>query len=133
MPDKIEFKIGDRVKLTSGDYDDSENNPYWNGKEGKVAGTVDRIDSLHVQWDNGTSNCYYEGNLELIKGNKTMNLIERLLKPEDYLVKKYYFTDDTDSKLDLNNGDVQFALLELIKENLVAKAKVLRKKNKENE
>jgi len=134
MSNKIEFKIGDRVKYTSNNHGDRESNPLWGGDYGKVKGTITDIDSIRVKWDNGNSNSYSADDLELIKkGNKIMNLVEKLLKPEDYLIKKYYFTDSQDSQLDLNNGDVQFALLELIRENLVAKAKVLKKQEKNNE
>lgn len=62
------FIIGDRVKLTiKSKYCDEDNNPIWDGRYGKVVGTVKTITyGIAVLWDNGTSNTYELEDLELI-------------------------------------------------------------------
>ena len=64
------FKIGDRVKLISTVYMDHKKNPFWGGKFGNVAGTVNGIDDgffpLHVEWDNGCYNYYRDDDIELV-------------------------------------------------------------------
>lgn len=62
------FKIGDRVKYIDGFFGDSEWNPLWNGKCGKIVGTVYEMHvgmmDIHVRWDNGRKNTYYDNDLD---------------------------------------------------------------------
>ncbi len=67
------MKQGDRVKLIGGGYNDSEWNPVWGGKYGKVIGTLFNHNTFgsdpeyifSVEWDNRTSNVYRQSDLEL--------------------------------------------------------------------
>ena len=71
MADK--FKVGNRVKYTSGKYGDDDgntySNPLWGGKQGKVIGTVKTLYNaafnVHVKWDTGKTNTYKDSDLEL--------------------------------------------------------------------
>jgi len=64
------FKIGDRVKYTSAKYGDSECNPLWNGKYGRIIGTVCHTNGLpcwvNVNWSNGIKNDYEPQSLEIV-------------------------------------------------------------------
>lgn len=64
---KQTLKVGDRVIFTSNprDYTLSKSNPIWDGKQGKVTGTIkDESSALNgdtifrVIWATGTSNSY---------------------------------------------------------------------------
>ena len=75
------FKIGDRVKYTSGIYGDRRRNPLWKGKYGKIKGTLTSIIRdgivecpLHVRWDNKENNFYRLNDLELIEEQRQLNL-----------------------------------------------------------
>jgi len=76
------FKVGDRVKYTSGIYSDQMCNPLWKGKHGKIQGiliSIIRNDTveypLFVQWDNKEANYYRSSNdLELIEEQRQLNL-----------------------------------------------------------
>ena len=71
------FKIGDRVKYTSGKYDDSFNNPLWGGNEGNVIGNVKGYNDkfINVNWDNGSGNRYIEDALKLVEPRQKTNTI----------------------------------------------------------
>jgi hypothetical protein len=61
-------KVGDRVRLVSGNWAKGPSNPFWNGPEGQVVGTVGQpheghILPIEVKWDNGTINSYNPGDL----------------------------------------------------------------------
>ncbi len=64
---------GDRVKLVSFSYIDSENNPIWDGEEGNIVGTIkerkivagDEVLPVTVVWDNGCVNTYRVSDLRL--------------------------------------------------------------------
>ena len=77
----MKLKVGDRVKYTSGIYGDEKQNPLWDGKYGKVIGTLVSIVqaecSLFVQWDNKTRNNYVPSDLELVEEQRQLNLFER--------------------------------------------------------
>ena len=79
---KVNFKVGDRVKLVAEEYSDSPKNPVWGGKCGKIEGTVDHINGTHlpikVIWNNRKSNVYKEKDLELITEKDEMAEIEEL-------------------------------------------------------
>ena len=47
----MKFKVGDRVKYTSNSFVESSNNPLWNGKHGRVVGTVNSIEPLFAWSD----------------------------------------------------------------------------------
>ena len=61
-------RVGDRVKLVSGQWGDSHNNPVWGGEYGKIQGTITSINSdriaddfdlpCSVLWDNNEVNDY---------------------------------------------------------------------------
>ena len=61
------FKINDIVIYTSNRWGDQENNPLWNGKYGKIVGTVLSVLSgdmdYEVKWDNGCINSYNQNDL----------------------------------------------------------------------
>lgn len=67
----MKFKIGDKVKYVSGEHGEEANNPVWNGKYGKVIGTINgEITDYRmypVKWSNGQHNSYYEFDLELVE------------------------------------------------------------------
>ena len=71
------FKVGDRVKLIPGIFDDNVDNPIWDGEYGRVIGTIDRISkkrdpedlNIHVLWDNGSHNPYPDNILERVLGD----------------------------------------------------------------
>ena len=70
-----EFKVGSRVKYTSNVWKDNKNNPLWDGKYGKIVGTIMEIDGwIRVLWDNERYNSYNEGDIELIEGQRQLNL-----------------------------------------------------------
>ena len=62
------IKIGDRVKYIDNEFVESECNPLWNGKYGKIVGTVyvlhKGIMDVRVEWDNKETNSYYYHNLD---------------------------------------------------------------------
>ncbi len=61
------FKVGDKVKYDNNHYGDSEINPMWGGKYGKIKGVITSIQSclvpalniFLVDWSNGKQNSYY--------------------------------------------------------------------------
>lgn len=65
------FKIGDRVKYISGQWMEGNDNPLWGGMCGYIVGTITELkledNALRVQWDNGSSNNYYESDLDIVK------------------------------------------------------------------
>ena len=69
---KNKFKVGDIVKYTSVNHDDSRRNPLWGGIYGKTKGTIKTINvfikniPIKVIWNNGEENVYNEVDLELI-------------------------------------------------------------------
>ena len=77
----MKLKVGDRVKYTSGIYGDEKQNPLWDGKYGKVIGTLVSIIraecALSVQWDNKETNLYKLNDLELVEEQRQLNLFER--------------------------------------------------------
>jgi len=79
---KVNFKVGDRVKLIAEEYLDCPENPFWGGEEGKIIGTVLSIDEdiqpIIVKWDNEEENCYDGEDLELITEEDEMAEIEEL-------------------------------------------------------
>lgn len=56
--------MGDRVKLT-GRYTESESNPLWGGRFGKIGGNITNIigDRYEVLWNNKKSNTYFSSDL----------------------------------------------------------------------
>ena len=82
------FKRGDRVKYISNDYRDTERNPLWRGKHGKVSGVVsnvvNRIDTFNisVSWDNGCYNLYKEHDLEYIESD----FVEKIFKDLENII-----------------------------------------------
>ena len=65
----MEFKVGDRVKLTTKKYSKMRANPVW-GDQYQCAGTVIgkinyKVVPLRVGWDNGCSNVYNHEDLSL--------------------------------------------------------------------
>jgi len=71
----MKFKIGDRIKYTSKVWGDAISNPLWGGSLGKIAGTIVEIDGwIRVCWNNGEYNSYDRGDLELIEGQRQLNL-----------------------------------------------------------
>jgi hypothetical protein len=64
-----EFKLGDKVKLTSTRWGDSATNPIWGGSQGHISGIIDNITrrNVEVQWKNGSHNSYYKEDLQLLE------------------------------------------------------------------
>ena len=63
------FKVGDRVKYTSGRHGNRQLNPVWGESEGYVVGTINNHNPdgwWNVAWDNGHENTYQEIDIELI-------------------------------------------------------------------
>lgn len=65
------FKVGYRVKYTSGKHGDRPSNPLWGGKYGHTVGTIIsnsnfRGLNIRVEWDNNTFNSYDSDDLELV-------------------------------------------------------------------
>jgi len=69
------FKIGDKVKYTSGTWGDDNENPLWNGVCGQISGVVDNIEIFDgglpfgVRWSNGEHNSYRYVDLEYLVGD----------------------------------------------------------------
>ena len=66
------FKVGDKVKLVTAKWGDDTCNPIWGGYHGHIIGVVCKLRPddrfiYNIKWDNGRSNAYKDGNLELIK------------------------------------------------------------------
>lgn len=62
-----EYYVGNRVIYVNG-YGDSTQNPLYNGKYGRIVGTIDDNSGkwglrYHVKWDNGEINTYESENL----------------------------------------------------------------------
>ena len=83
---QIKLKVGDVVKLMSDHYEDDIDNPCWGKEYGKVKGKVVFVEggiydpcSYEVDWDNGISNSYEEGELELV-GSMTKNMYNKTCK-----------------------------------------------------
>ena len=75
------FNKGDKVILRQGCYDDSAGDPIWNGRFGKIIGTVTAIrasGSIIVKWDNGRQNPY--SHRELLPYPLTESSTEGILK-----------------------------------------------------
>ena len=75
------LKVGDRVKYTSGIYRESIYNPLWRGEYGEIKGTlisIIRDDTigcpLYVKWDNEIYNYYGLNDLELVEGQRQLNI-----------------------------------------------------------
>jgi len=66
---KEDVKIGLRVKYVVDRYGNSEYNPLWDSKYGKIKGTIDKIRETFagVQWDNGKHNSYIYSVIEPIE------------------------------------------------------------------
>jgi hypothetical protein len=67
------IKVGDIVKYVSGDFGDTESNPKWGGRGGRVKGKVARLldEGTEHQWcrvefENGVASDYREEDLELV-------------------------------------------------------------------
>ena len=62
--------IGQKVKLTSNSYTDSDYNPIWGGCKGKIEGQIDIIYGgllpLGVKWSNGCHNSYAQDDLDIL-------------------------------------------------------------------
>lgn len=75
-------RVGNKVILSTEEYDDSRSNPRWGGKYGKVIGTIESsvpFDSegycLSVVWDNGYRNTYKPCDLDHYQKEKPINVI----------------------------------------------------------
>jgi len=80
-----EFRVGDRVKYTSGKHGDEDSNPVWGKSQGEIKGTVDQSNYneggdiwVEVQWDNGRHNVYHPEDLVLIEGGDSMDKYSEL-------------------------------------------------------
>ena len=67
----MKFKVGDRVKYTSNDYGDYDDNPLWGGSQGNVIGEIHAIMEhdflpIKVMWENGIENSYAPFDLKRI-------------------------------------------------------------------
>ena len=69
---KRQFKVGDRVKYTSGYYEESKYNPLWGGVYGKQLGKIIGVRNglsfehrYRVEWGVGITNSYNSDDLEL--------------------------------------------------------------------
>jgi len=77
MGKHLKFKVGSRVKYISKTWGDTNNNPLWGGKHGKVVGTIMEINpsfynnragedfDYYVKWDSGGRAYYAESDLSL--------------------------------------------------------------------
>ena len=82
------MNVGDRVKLSSlhSSWNDSPNNPLWEGSQGKVVGTIistskkfkDDLYNIRVRWDNNTINSYFAHHLTTIKPIKGVTMRETI-------------------------------------------------------
>lgn len=63
------FKVGDKVKLVSTRYSDTDINPRWGGRYGKMSGRIKEFfdGGCFVIWENGQINGYTDMNLALIE------------------------------------------------------------------
>ena len=72
------FKVGDRVILTSHELVECEENPIW-GEEwnGEVVGTIVSFDDfeypINVDWDNGEMNAYKDYHLSFVSLNHRLS------------------------------------------------------------
>lgn len=68
------LKKGDRVILIIDKFKDSNSNPRWGGKHGKVVGTITALEGgkVNVSWDNNNENIYNPEDLRLWKGKSKM-------------------------------------------------------------
>jgi hypothetical protein len=59
------MKIGDRVILLPHRWAPASNNPYWGWQDRYIKGTLYSVNNnnFQVDWDNGTHNCYNNGDL----------------------------------------------------------------------
>jgi hypothetical protein len=77
------FAVGDRIRYVSGRFrDDCDSNPLWDGRLGKIVGTVKRLNTeglpVSVAWDNGHRNSYEYNDLEIEEhGNRIKSIWER--------------------------------------------------------
>lgn len=57
-----------RVKLLKGHYYDDVTNPAWGGRQGKILGTITKVEDPHIEvmWDNEFLNSYYLDDLEFV-------------------------------------------------------------------
>jgi hypothetical protein len=64
------YKVGDRVKYISNHWKDTETNPLWDGKYGRITGTIipyiANDFTNKVLWDNGYTNSYCLDDLEIV-------------------------------------------------------------------
>lgn len=60
-------KVGDEVVLTTNKWGDTNSNPVWGGKFGKLVGKISSItaNAMYIRWPNSTVNCYDGDSLEL--------------------------------------------------------------------
>ena len=67
----MKLKVGDRVRLIVSFYMDNSSNPIWEGKYGKIIGTVRNISCdplpIRVDWDNCETNYYNEQDLSHVQ------------------------------------------------------------------
>ena len=77
----MKLKVGDRVKLIVLFYGDNPSNPIWEGRCGKIIGTVRNISCdplpIRVDWDNCKINYYNEQDLNHIQLQLQLNLFSK--------------------------------------------------------
>jgi len=77
------MKVGDRVILPLSKYKNSYNNPIWDGKYGRIVGTVIYKNSIYkVKWDNGYYNSYSKEDLKPYyeSSNRINNLFNDIIE-----------------------------------------------------
>lgn len=78
----MKFKINDRIKYTSGHWGDEGINPLWDGRLGRIVGTIIGMSSALnyvVRWDNNRTNDYYENDLELVDTEIDIIMFEEII------------------------------------------------------
>jgi len=67
----MELGAGYRVRYVSGNFGDAHNNPLWDGRYGRIKGTIKSVEwdsgslPIIVEWDNGSRNGYGKHDLEI--------------------------------------------------------------------